>query len=62
MKSQRIELISLTEYHEQQRDVADSSSEPSELFDRKVEQLAEILEISEARAERILLGKDPMPA
>lgn len=55
-------LISLTEYEEQNRNESCSAQDPSELFDIKVAQLAELLEISEERAERILLGKDPLPA
>ncbi len=55
--TERIELISLTEYHEGQRDIADSTNDPNESFIRRVENLAAWIGVSEEQAERIILGK-----
>ncbi len=62
LRPERIELMSLCEYEEQNAHTLDENSDPCELFQNKVTQLAWLLDISEEHAERILLGKDPLPA
>ncbi len=57
MANQHISLISLTEYHESQRDVPDITDEPSASFDRKVAIVAHELRITEQLAEALILGK-----
>lgn len=53
--SVRITEISLTSVHEEQIDLADDSFEPSNVIQRKVEAVAELLGCTEAEAQRIVL-------
>lgn len=51
----RITEISLTSVHEEQIDLADDTFEPSNVIQRKVEAVAELLGCTEAEAQRIVL-------
>lgn len=54
-RSVRITEISLTSVHEEQINLADDSFEPSNVIQRKVEAVAELLGCTEAEAQRIVL-------
>lgn len=54
-RSVRITEISLTSVHEEQIDLADDTFEPSNVIQRKVEAVAELLGCTEAEAQRIVL-------
>ena len=54
-RSVRITEISLTSVHEEQIDLADDEHEPSNVIQRKVEAVAELLGCTEAEAQRIVL-------
>ena len=54
-RSVRITEISLTSAHEEQIDLADDTFEPSNVIQRKVEAVAELLGCTEAEAQRIVL-------
>ena len=54
-RSVRITEISLTSVHEEQIDLADDTFEPSNVIQRKVEAVAELLSCTEAEAQRIVL-------
>lgn len=51
----RITEVSLTSVHEEQIDLADDTFEPSNVIQRKVEAVAELLGCTEAEAQRIVL-------
>ena len=59
VKRQRItiEEISLTTFSEHQRDVPDETYDPYEILHRRTRLVAEGLGVTEAEAERIVLGK-----
>lgn len=59
VKRQRItiEEISLTTFSEHQRDVPDETYDPYEILRRRTLLVAEGLGVTEAEAERIVLGK-----
>lgn len=59
VKRQRItiEEVSLTTFSEHQRDVPDETYDPYEVLRRRTLLVAEGLGVSEAEAERIVLGK-----
>lgn len=59
VKRQRItiEEVSLTTFNEVQRDVPDSTYDPYEILRRRTMLVAEGLGVTEAEAERIVLGK-----
>lgn len=59
VKRQRItiEEISLTTFSEHQRDVPDETYDPYEILRRRTLLVAEGLGVSEAEAERMVLGK-----
>jgi hypothetical protein len=59
IKRQRItiEEISLTTFSEHQRDVPDETYDPYEILRRRTLLVAEGLGVTEAEAERIVLGK-----
>ena len=59
IKRQRItiEEVSLTTFSEHQRDVPDETYDPYEILRRRTLLVAEGLGVSEADAERIVLGK-----
>lgn len=59
VKRQRItiEEISLTTFSEHQRDVPDETYDPYEILRRRTLMVAEGLGVSEAEAERMVLGK-----
>ena len=56
-RSVRITEISLTSVHEEQIDLADDTFEPSNVIQRKVEAVAELLGCTEAEAQRIVLHR-----
>ena len=51
------EMVSLTTYEEEQRDVADDSTDPYVVLRNKTKALAELLHCDEAQAERIILQR-----
>lgn len=53
--SVRITEVSLTSIHDEQIDLADDTLEPSNVIQRKVEAVAELLGCTEAEAQRIVL-------
>ena len=55
VRSVRVTEISLTSIHEEQIDLADDTFEPSNVIQRKVEAVAELLGCTEAEAQRIVL-------
>ena len=59
IKRQRItiEEVSLTTFYETQRDVPDSTYDPYEILRQRTLLVAEGLGVSEAEAERMVLGK-----
>lgn len=59
VKRQRItiEEVSLTTYYEAQRDVPDSTYDPYEVLRQRTLMVAEGLGVTEAEAERMVLGK-----
>lgn len=59
IKRQRItiEEISLTTFSEHQRDVPDETYDPYEILRRRTLMVAEGLGVTEAEAERMVLGK-----
>lgn len=59
VKRQRItiEEVSLTTFYEVQRDVPDSTYDPYEVLRQRTLMVAEGLGVSEAEAERMVLGK-----
>ncbi len=59
IKRQRItiEEVSLTTFYEVQRDVPDETYDPYEILRRRTLTVAEVLGVSEAEAERMVLGK-----
>ena len=59
IKRQRItiEEISLTTFYEAQQDVPDETYDPYEILRRRTLLVAEGLGVTEAEAERIVLGK-----
>jgi hypothetical protein len=50
-------MVSLTTYEEEQRDVADDSTDPYVVLRNKTKALAELLRCDEAQAERIILQR-----
>lgn len=59
IKRQRItiEEVSLTAFNEVQRDVPDSTYDPYEILHQRTLMVAEGLGVSEAEAERMVLGR-----
>ena len=53
----QLQVISIEELHEQQRDVVDSSTDPYEVLRMRTKIIAHTLGCTEAEAERIVLGK-----
>lgn len=56
-RAQTVEFVSLTDLHEEQRDVVDHSTDPYVVLRRKTQGLAELLGCSEAEAQRMILEK-----
>lgn len=52
-----IEFVPLDEHMESQRCIADDSTDPYVVLRRKTKHLAELLDCTEAEAERIILEK-----
>ena len=57
IKYQKIELVSLTSFMEENINVPDSEFEPSNVIARKVALIQEALDCSEEEAERIVLNR-----
>lgn len=53
----QLQVISIEELHEQQRDVVDNSTDPYEVLRMRTKIVAHTLGCTEAEAERIVLGK-----
>lgn len=56
-RTRRIEVVSLTDHYDEQRDVPDHSTDPYVMLRRKTKGLAELLNCSEEEAERLILQR-----
>jgi len=54
----QLQMISIEEMHEEQRDIADSSTDPYEVIRMRTKIIAHTLGCSEAEAERAVLGRE----
>lgn len=57
VRNNKIEFVSLTTIHEEQRDMPCYKSDPLKQYIRKIERLAKVLDCTEEEAERIILER-----